>query len=259
MRRFGRITLASMLLDETMSQADLDDLGKFLDSDALPKDCMDLAALDGFLTALVVGPDDVPPSEWFPVIWGTQGERPIFRSQDEENRIRRLVMRFYHDVVRTFWVEDGEFVPLFNYWLGEGKPRASGEEWCSGFYLGLSLRSDDWQPLCEDEEHAKLLDPIFWFLDEEDRQAISAGRDPEAMREEMLRSIVPSVFAINTYWKNYVKAQREKTYREVLREIRLAPPRTETRRVALKPRFGPDAPCPCGSGKKLKECCRFVN
>ncbi len=229
-----------------MSQADLDDLGKFLDSDALPKDCMDLAALDGFLTALAIGPAPVPASEWFPRIWGTRSEKPIFQSRDEANRIRRLVMRFYNDIVRTFSIEQPEFEPLFNHHLREeAKPFVSGEEWCTGFYLGMFLRGGDWDPLCEDEEHAKLLDPIFWFLDEEDRQAISAGRDPKAMREEMLGLIAPSVLAINTYWKH--------------RKTRPPGLRTDSFGNGRKPRSGPDAPCPCGSGKKLKECCRFVN
>ena len=247
MRRFGRITLASMLLDETMSQADFDELEEFLYSDTLPKDCMDLAALDGFLTALAIGPAPVRASEWFPKIWGTRSEQPIFQSRDEADRIRRLVMRFYNDIVRTFSIEQPEFEPLFNHHLREeAKPFVSGEEWCIGFYIGFFLRREDWEPLCEDKEHEKLLDPIFWFADEEARQEISAGKDPEATREKMLGLIGPSVLAISNYWKPRRKTRRPE-------------PRTGLFWVGGKLRIGPNAPCPCGSGKKLKECCRFVN
>jgi uncharacterized protein len=199
-----------MFLDETMSQAEFDELERFLDSDAVPKDCMDLAALDGFLSAVAIGPVQVPPSEWLPVIWSTQGERAAFRSPDEEKRILDLVMCFYRDIVRNFSVDQPEFVPLLNHWLREeAKPYVSGEEWCTGFYIGLTLRSEDWQPLYEDEEHANLLDPILWFLDEEDRLEIAAGRDLESLHEVMLRSIVPSVLAINTYWKARRNARRQ--------------------------------------------------
>ena len=273
-------------LDDTLSKAEMAELENFMDSPPKPRDCMDLSSMDGFLTALVVGPEEVPQSEWFPVIWGTRGEGdpPIFRSKKQEKRIWKLVTRFYHDVVRTFAVEGGEFVPLITYWLGEGKPRASGEEWCTGFYVGFSLRDKAWRPLCEDEEHAELLDPFFFFLDEEDRLEIAAGRDPESMREEMLGLIVPSVFAIDKYWKNYLREEQKRSYWNTLRAIReqrLASwrdqlrgaagdlkvqhnrrppgPGTGSLRVGRVPRVGQDDPCPCGSGKTLRECCRFIN
>jgi uncharacterized protein len=207
-------------LDNPLSEAEYDELDDFMRSDSQPSDCMDISSLDGFLTALVVGPEEVPQSEWFPVIWGTRGGQPLFHSKKQEKRIRRLVTRFYHEVVRTFNVENGQFVPLFTYWLGEGKPQPSGMEWCTGFYLGFALRDEAWKPLCEDEEHGELLDPIFFFLDEEDRLEIAAGRDPESMREEMLGLIVPSVFGINDYWKKYLKVERERSLwrlRSVLR------------------------------------------
>src|SRR5215470_12346506 len=104
-------------LDNILSKAEWAELENFMDSPPKPRDCMDLSSMDGFLTALVVGPEEVPQSEWFPVIWGTrrEGDPPIFRSKKQEKRIWNLVKRFYHDVVRTFAVEDGEFVPLITY------------------------------------------------------------------------------------------------------------------------------------------------
>src|SRR6516225_3333359 len=120
-------------LDNPLSEAEYDELDDFMRSDSQPSDCMDISSLDGFLTALVVGPEEVPQSEWFPVTWGTRGGQPLFQSKKQEKRIRRLVTRFYHEVVRTFNVENGQFVPLFTYWLGEGKPQPSGMEWCTGF------------------------------------------------------------------------------------------------------------------------------
>ena len=44
-------------LDEPLSDAELDALEGFLASDAVPQDCMDLEMLDGFLTAIVSGPE----------------------------------------------------------------------------------------------------------------------------------------------------------------------------------------------------------
>lgn len=233
-----------MLLDETMSQAELDDLDHFLDSDALPKGSMDLAALDGFLTAIVVGPVEVPRSEWWPRIWGTRGHRAIFRSPDEEEHIATLVTRFYNEIALCFSLEDGVFEPLFNHYLREeGKPYVSGMEWCSGFCLGVHLRGEDWDPLYEDEEYSDLLKPIFWFVEEEgawDKVPTRWG----ARHEEMLRSIVPSVKAINAYWNRRTPVPRLRT-----KSVRRTP----------KPRVKDDDPCPCGSGKTLKDCCSFLH
>jgi uncharacterized protein len=49
---------------------DLEELADYRASDLPPDDCMGLSDLDGFLTRIVVGPEPVMPSEWFPVIWG---------------------------------------------------------------------------------------------------------------------------------------------------------------------------------------------
>ena len=60
-------------LDEPLSDAELDELEVFLASDAVPQDCMDLEMLDGFLTAIVSGPESIQPSEWLPQVWSDGG------------------------------------------------------------------------------------------------------------------------------------------------------------------------------------------
>jgi len=60
-------------LDEPLSDAELDSLEGFLASDAVPQDCMDLEMLDGFLTAIVSGPESIQPSEWLPQVWSDGG------------------------------------------------------------------------------------------------------------------------------------------------------------------------------------------
>ena len=60
-------------LDEPLTDAELDELEGFLASDAVPQDCMDLEMLDGFLTAIVSGPESIQPSEWLPQVWSDGG------------------------------------------------------------------------------------------------------------------------------------------------------------------------------------------
>ena len=49
-------------LDEPLSDIDYDELEAFLGSNVVPQDCMDLEMLDGFLTAIVCGPELIQPS-----------------------------------------------------------------------------------------------------------------------------------------------------------------------------------------------------
>jgi uncharacterized protein len=65
-------------LNEPPSDQEITELDEFLMSDATPDECMDIVTLDGFLTALMIGPGLVPPSVWLEAIWG-KGE-PRFDS-----------------------------------------------------------------------------------------------------------------------------------------------------------------------------------
>ncbi len=60
---------------------DLKKLDDFLMSERAPDDCMQLSDLDGFLTAIAIGPELIMPSEWLPMIWG-EGE-PVFENTDD--------------------------------------------------------------------------------------------------------------------------------------------------------------------------------
>jgi uncharacterized protein len=72
---------------------DFEELDDFLMSDRAPEECMQLSDLDGFLTAVAIGPELVMPSEWLPVIWG-KGE-PEFESAEEAQSVIGAVMARY--------------------------------------------------------------------------------------------------------------------------------------------------------------------
>jgi hypothetical protein len=75
-------------------------------------------------------------------------------------------------------------------------------------------------------------------------------REDVAYRERLIRH-----YAL---WKRVVEDSshpRHETLKSVARAAGGARPRQETVRRE-GPRVGPNAPCPCGSGKKSKRCCR---
>jgi uncharacterized protein len=232
-----------MRVDKRLSSDELDELGQFLASEAAPDDCMDLAMVDGFLTAVAIGPALVPPTEWLPMVWGPQGEEPAFESLEQADRIPGLLMRLHNQHIRTLNEAPEKFAPLFCEWERNGKHYLSAEEWCLGFGLGVALREKDWRPLIEDKEAVNLLAPMMWLSSEEARKEMGGGGDPEATYSEMVDLLTISVLAIYAYWEPY----RRKMWAEELER--------ESPAIDRRPRVGRNEPCPCGSGKKFKKCC----
>src|SRR5690242_8084024 len=125
---------------------DLDALDDYLMSDHAPDDSMGLSDLDGFLTAIVVGPELILPSEWLPVIWG--GDEPAFETETEMRTVLTTIMGRYNQIVEAFEGDPIEFDPIF--WQGpEGEIIAS--DWVTGFLEAVALRPQAWEPLIDDD------------------------------------------------------------------------------------------------------------
>lgn len=223
MRSAGPMNLIS---DRPLSGKELGELDVFLISGATPDDCMNIVSLDGFLTALVIGPKLVPPSVWLPLAWGGE-EEPAFEASAQAERIIGLMMRRYNEICRMFDDNGAGFEPLL-YAREVGKEtKWNGEDWCVGFMDAVDLSFGDWQPLFDDEPSGALLAPILILGTEAGWEELDVSADPEAECEAALEALGPSVAAIADYW------------------------RTKSR--ALRP--GRNEPCPCGSGPKFKKCC----
>src|SRR5436305_5447711 len=72
-------------------------LDAFLES--CGENAMDVEMLDGFFTALIAGPELVPPSEYLPEIFG--GEVPKFASKEEAGEIMGLLFRHSNAIADT--------------------------------------------------------------------------------------------------------------------------------------------------------------
>ena len=68
-----------MQMMEPLSDEEMDELDRFLLSDATSDETMMLDCLDGFLTSIVTGPVMLMPSVWLPRVWGpTARDEPAF-------------------------------------------------------------------------------------------------------------------------------------------------------------------------------------
>src|SRR5262244_1688815 len=116
-------------LDEPLTESELDQLEAFLASDAVPQDCMDLEMLDGYLAAVVSGPEMIQPSEWLPVVWSDsqRSSSPAFADNEQAERILALVLRLQNSIVRTLMDSPTRFKPLL-YRPEEGEIRQRGQK-----------------------------------------------------------------------------------------------------------------------------------
>jgi uncharacterized protein len=203
---------------------------------------MNLEQLDGFFAALICSPDHVPPSEYMPEIWGGDiRDEEAFSTRQELQEFMDLVMRHWNIIADT--LQSGDvFLPLL---LEDEEGIAHANAWARGFMRGMELRKEDWVDLFDDEQHGGPLVPILVLAHEHNpdpkmrpyQEPIDAER-----REELIVRIAAGVTAIYRYFE---------PRRRML--ARLSSQGATYRRTV--PKLGRNDPCPCGSGKKYKQCC----
>jgi Uncharacterised protein family (UPF0149) len=108
------------LLQTGLSEQDLDELSDFLELRCLPEGGMDIWMLDGYLTAIVSGPELIPPGEWLPRIWG---EREGDKAAVVSEHLHVLILRRMNEISRDF--RDGAANPLFLWKEDDGKKTMS--------------------------------------------------------------------------------------------------------------------------------------
>ncbi len=150
-----------------LSDDQVERLSELLEQHAVPAQGLNLEALDGFLSALVVSPGKpLEFEEWSAVVWG-RAPRFDARAQAEE---AELLLRGHWNTcsARARSGEDPpeELAPLL--WLpedpmGEHPDELDvGRDWSLGFYRGVDLRAEDWDRWLEQEDW---IDEIFELLE----------------------------------------------------------------------------------------------
>jgi uncharacterized protein len=93
--------------------------------------------LDGFLTAVAIGPELIMPSEWLPCIWG--GDSPSFQSEDQAQRVLGAIMGRYNEILDILAHEPEAFEPILHENRKTGETIAA--DWAEGFLIGVQLRA----------------------------------------------------------------------------------------------------------------------
>jgi uncharacterized protein len=169
------------------------------------------------------------------------GDEEAFSTRQELQEFMDLVMRHWNIIAAT--LQSGDvFLPLL---LEDEEGIAHANDWARGFMRGVELRKEDWVNLFDDEQHGGPLVPILVLAHEHNpdpkmrpyQEPIDAER-----RKELIVRIAAGVTAIYRY---------SEPRRRML--ARLSSQGAPYRRTV--PKLGRNDPCPCGSGKKYKQCC----
>lgn len=233
------LQLATPLRDEELAELD-----RFLLSDAVSDETMLLDHLDGYLTAIIVGPTTLSMSRWYPGIWGSREEdAPHFETMDEAQRVMQMIMRHYNGIIWSLEHEAGSHEPIFSIFVPEDESREfiDAEMWAAGFMDGIALCRADWQPLFDAPRGQEWLAPIRLLGAEDLSETEMELVETPTQRDELAKHIQESLASIYRFWL---------PFRQAMHELQQA--KTITR---ADPKVGRNDPCPCGSGKKFKKCC----
>ena len=234
------MTTHPILQDDRIEQ-----LGTLLERRAVPFGGLGLEALDGFFSALAVGPDGIDEAQWQAVVWG--GPTPRWNDDDEAREVAALLAGARELALRRACHEDDEALPdrlLPLLWLPEDPDAPhpdtldAGSDWAEGFLRAVDLREEAWDAwLDEDEWIAAILGLVDQLASGEvlgENPADPAAPLTWRQRVDIIAAL-PGMLADLQHHR-----------------IAMLTPRVPLRRVETPQR---NAPCPCGSGRKFKKCC----
>lgn len=219
------------------------ELAEFLAADARPEGTMNYAELHGFLFALACSPEPLKPDEWQPMIFN--GEDARFASQEESKAIMAAIMAIHDETTRQVQ-EQQVALPEFCGLADEPMENFAGDapisHWARGFLHGHDWLSEVWEAYIPEEMSEELgscLIVLTFFA--EQKLAQEYCKESEATVETMAESVIDHIESALS------------SYAHMGHAIQLAlGPRTP---YVREQKIGRNDPCPCGSGKKYKQCC----
>jgi uncharacterized protein len=226
--------------------AQIERLASILEKHALPNDGFDLESLDGYLSALVVGPESVMPSEWVPTVWGEK--QPEWSSEAELTEAYELLMAFWNRCVEI--AQRGDPLPdhLYPMIMMPENPESNhpdsaiiGTLWGHGFIQGTRLRLQQWVDLINKEEWIAGIFRLILELSTGEKTVGKKSRKRKILTYSERLDIIAEIPGMLADLNDYRMANYQ------------AP--EPVRRAATPER---NEPCPCGSGKKYKKCCGFI-
>mgnify|MGYP006271752775 CR=1 FL=1 len=232
-----------------LTDAEVAELDELLQS--LPQDstALDVAMLDGFMAALLLAPEPMPMATWLPWVFDAEGrEAAIPKDPQTAPRTLELIQRRHNELAAYIAAREAFEPIIFEPEDDEGRPLsgkdaiAALEPWAAGFAAALDafpglldrLQADDTMLAA----HTGILRHLPPQIDDD---------DPD--RDAMLREY-------RQLERDYPVADLDEATDLLVESVLTIADATQPRRPFERklPKVGRNDPCPCGSGRKYKQC-----
>jgi uncharacterized protein len=232
-------------LQAQLADDQLDRLEALLDNPALPE-AMRLDEVQGYLCAALSGPQAIPEDQWLADVLGSEDALESDAGSEAAELLRAFAVALEAELAA------GEPPVLLLYPKDDDEDSPSDYlPWCQAYLAGVDAAEDDWFEFLgetegddEDNEEITYLDerlfPLMLLTGDAEAAAREHGEEwPDGeelddVRNECEEDLPQAVTDIYRFW--------------------LAKRGTATIRRD-EPKVGRNEPCPCGSGKKFKQCC----
>lgn len=225
-----------------LNDEDINQLDDLLATSSSGEETFDVSMLDGFLSAIaLLNPPLQDESEWYPYIFNEEGT-PC--EVDEPETVKRLVCQRLQEI-RAFQAQRQFYNPIIFPLEDEDGNQVTGvdglaalEPWAMGFYNALAQYSDR-VDVTEAIEAQLCRIHRFLELDQE---------DPDYEQNLAIRQAVEKEHPVHSLEEGMLEMMQG-----VIEIAKLNLPNKPVSRAT--PKIGRNDPCPCGSGKKYKNCC----
>jgi yecA family protein len=205
-----------------------------------------VAQIHGMISAIVCGPKPVSLNTWLPYVFQNR-QVPEFSSKKEAKLLIGKLVEMNNDISNSLL--DEMFLPYFG-----NNTLAFGEipdpvPWCLGFQNGMSFAAELWLK-DKDTDFGRLLLPILFHLKPDDfsDQLKKIPKDEIPLFTTNLIIKIPwAVQELQNYWRENAPQMPSPV------DPFGAPKQKPHLRLVKK--IGRNELCPCGSGKKYKQCC----
>jgi uncharacterized protein len=236
-------------LARPLSDREIDELDQALTALPAERESLDVAMLEGYLVGVLLQPRDAMPSSWLPPIFAAPAGEPMIPGDDAHvQRVIELVTRRYNSLAAHIEAREPFDPIVYDVKAEDGAPASPQQElaalwsWAAGFLAAMQAFPAVFQLADENEDLSETLVHILRHLpvDPDDDSA-----DAESMREE--RAHIDGEHPLDD-----LDVAIETVVDAVMDIADITRPREPV--VRAQPKVGRNDPCPCGNGRKFKQC-----
>lgn len=189
-------------------------------------DTMRVDEVQGFMCAVLSGPDEVNVADWLPEILGDEN---LFSEAEQEQVLTCVTQLSEH------WQQQLQQRQLTLLLEENEDGEADYQTWANAYLFALDVVDTDWFEAANDEEFEDSFYPVMVVAGIYDEEGIDIS--PKE-RKECVAQLASTVEMFYHYWEA-IKNKPTTVFR-------------------AGDKVGRNDMCPCGSGKKYKACCGKV-